>query len=202
MALKAAIFDFGGVLVRTSDWTLRRRWETELGLVPGQSEDIVFGKETAYGCQIGIVSDADHWRWVQQRLCLSEENVVRFRRDFFASDYLDGDLVAYIDRLHARFHVGLLSNASSNAREFFARQYDLLGHFDSVTISAEEGVMKPDARIFQIALGRAGVRADEAVFVDDALANVEAARALGMQAVHFRDPVDARRQLGAITGVA
>jgi epoxide hydrolase-like predicted phosphatase len=104
--------------------------------------------------------------------------------------------------LRSRYAVGLLSNASSIARQLLTEEYGILDQFDSVTISSEEGVMKPDARIYQIALARASVRAEEAIFVDDVLTNVEAARRLGMEGLHFVDPTATRADLARLTGIS
>jgi epoxide hydrolase-like predicted phosphatase len=204
MMIRAVIFDWGGVLVRTADGSLREAWERRLGLALGQSAAIVFGAETNYDVQTGRVSDEEHWAWIRQRLALNQQELADFRRDFFARDAVDVELLAYIDRLRARYTVGLLSNASSNARRLLSETYgSMLDHFDSVTISSEEGVMKPDARIYEIALARAGVpRAEEAIFVDDVLENVLAARRLGMAGVHFVDPTAARAELAGLTGVS
>ncbi len=202
MALRAIIFDSGGVLVRTLDQGLRRAWEQRLGLQAGQAEYVVFGGETGWDVQLGLISDEAHWQRLGQRLCLARQELERFRRDFFAQDHVDADLVAYIDRLRPRYTLGLLSNAGSRARELMAAEYDLLRHFDSVTISCEEGFMKPDPRIYQVALARAGVAPDQALFVDDTLANLAGAQHVGMQTLHYRDPAVARQQLAALTGVA
>lgn len=202
MSLKAVIFDFGGVLVRTRSRDLRTAWEQRLGLAPGTASAIVFDGERGRAAQHGWVTDADHWRWIGQQLAVDDATLADFRRDFFSEDFLDLDLIAYIDRLRAGgYHLGLLSNAGDNARHIFTEVYPVLPHFDSVTISAEEGVMKPDPRIFQVALARAGVQPREAVFVDDVAENVEGARAVGMLGVHFRDPVVAISELAALTGV-
>jgi epoxide hydrolase-like predicted phosphatase len=201
MGLKAVIFDFGGVLVRTGDLSLRSQWEQKLGLPSGQAGRIVFGDETGLDVQLGTISDAAHWRRVQTRLGLDDSALARFREDFFATDDLDQDLIAYIGRLRAHYHVGLLSNATDGARRLFAERYPILDCFDSVTISAEEGLMKPDPRIFFIALARAGVEPGEALFVDDAIVNIEGARRIGMQTLHFADPAAARRQLALLTGI-
>ena len=56
-----------------------------------------------------------------------------------------------------------------------------------MVISAEVGVMKPKAEIYLLALEQLGARADEALFVDDFIENVEAAQALGMSAIHFTE---------------
>ena len=58
--------------------------------------------------------------------------------------------------------------------------------FDALVLSAEVGIMKPDPRIYHIALDKLEVKPNEAVFVDDMPANVEAARTLGMQGILFQ----------------
>jgi len=48
--------------------------------------------------------------------------------------------------------------------------------------------MKPDPRIYHLALEKLGVRPEEAVFLDDMLINVQAARSIGMSAIQFTQP--------------
>jgi putative hydrolase of the HAD superfamily len=202
LSLRAVIFDFGGVLVRTESQARRESWARWLNMPVRELNDIVFGVENGYAAQLGQWTDQEHWDWVGQRIGLNGSSLERFRADFFADDVLDTDLLAYVDRLRAAdHHLGLLSNATDVARRVFGERYGVLDHFDSVTISAEEGVMKPDRRIFNIALTRAGVQPQEAAFVDDFSENVEAARALGMAGVHFVDPILARETVSQLAGV-
>jgi epoxide hydrolase-like predicted phosphatase len=204
MSIKAVIFDFGGVLVRTGAGGHGRRgaWERRLGLAPGDAERLVFDSDNSAGLQAGRISAAAHWRAVGQRLSLNDEELRAFRWDFFAGDALDLDLLAYIDRLRAAgYHLGLLSNASDDARAVFRETYPVIDHFDSVTLSCEEGVMKPDPRIYRVALERAGAQPEEAVFVDDVAANIEGARQLGMVGIHFRNSEQAIAELAALTGL-
>jgi epoxide hydrolase-like predicted phosphatase len=200
MSLKAVIFDFGGVLARTRDQHLRQAWEQRLGLRPGEASELVFGGESGRAAQHGWISDAEHWAYIQRRLGLDDATLAHFRREFFAEDGIDTELLDYIDRLRSGYRVGLLSNATSTARRFF-RESGIADHFDAITISGEEGVMKPDERIYHIALGRLNVKPGEAIFVDDFSENVVAARALGMAGVHFTDPLQARRELIILTGM-
>lgn len=203
MSLKAVILDFGGVLVRTRSEHRRLAWEQRLGLPPGRASDLLWGGERGLAMELGRRSSAAQWRWIGETLGLDEEMLASFRADFFAEDELDVGLTAYVDRLRgAGYHAGLLSNFGDDARQVFGDVYGILDRFDSVTISSEEGVMKPDARIYRIALARAGVRPAEAVFVDDIEANAAGARAVGLAAVHFRDPDQAMRELRGLTGVA
>jgi putative hydrolase of the HAD superfamily len=57
-------------------------------------------------------------------------------------------------------------------------------------VSAVLGARKPERRIYTRALGRFGVRPDEAILFDDSLANVEGARECGMRAYHFEKRED------------
>ena len=65
-------------------------------------------------------------------------------------------------------------------------------------ISGHEGVMKPDAAIFELACQRFGFAPGEALFVDDSAANIAAAQALGFHVHHFIDPAALRPALEAL----
>ena len=68
--------------------------------------------------------------------------------------------------------------------------------FEFVVDSGFVGVRKPDPPIYEITLARlSGVKAEECLFVDDVHPNVEAARAMGMTGVHFRDNEQAIREI-------
>lgn len=78
---------------------------------------------------------------------------------------------------------------------FRAREAELFDRFRDVVVSGDEKMMKPDAAIYRLALDRFGLRADEAVFVDDNAANVAGATALGIHAIHFTDSAALRAEL-------
>jgi FMN phosphatase YigB (HAD superfamily) len=64
-----------------------------------------------------------------------------------------------------------------------------------IVISGLVGVQKPDPAIYHIVLERLGVAPAEVIFVDDFVQNIETARALGMQTLHFRAGMDWRAEL-------
>jgi putative hydrolase of the HAD superfamily len=80
-------------------------------------------------------------------------------------------------------------------RQVLTERWKIADAFDELIISAEVGIAKPDPRIYHLALERLGVAAGEAVFVDDFLENIDAAQALGLHTVHFRNPDQARTEL-------
>jgi 2-haloacid dehalogenase len=74
-------------------------------------------------------------------------------------------------------------------------RFPFLQSFDGVVVSAHERVIKPDPAIYEILLQRYGLSASDCIFIDDSAKNIEAARGVGMKAVHFVEPIDLRSEL-------
>lgn len=66
------------------------------------------------------------------------------------------------------------------------------GLFRDAIVSGDEGVIKPDRRIYEIVLARTGLSAGDLLFIDDSAANIAAAEALGFHTHHFTDPARVR----------
>ncbi len=201
--VKAVIVDVGGVLIRTHSQAGREKWAGRVGMSLAEFEQFVFGGESGRQAQLGQKTNEVHWRWLGDYFGLNESGLAEMRRDFFAGDALNESLVAYIKRLReAGYRTGLLSNFTDSARRVWTEVYPFIQYFDGVVISAEVGLMKPDPKIYHLAAESLGVQAPEALFVDDFIENIEGAKAVGMQVLHFTDPETARRQLIAITGIS
>lgn len=83
-----------------------------------------------------------------------------------------------------------ITNAPREAAATMRAQHDVIGLFRDVVVSAAEGVMKPDARIFAILCERNGLEPGRCIFIDDSARNVDGARAFGMKAIHFTPELD------------
>mgnify|MGYP001029086582 FL=1 len=186
MAIQAVIFDLGGVLVRTADFTPRARLGARFGMTAEELMDLVFGLESGKRAQLGLVSAAQHWEHVRQTLGISPPELKEFLDIFWSEDHLDVELVDTLRRLRRTHRTALLSNALPDVHGLITDQLKIDDAFDVMVFSCEVGIMKPDARIYQLVLQQVGVPAGQAVFVDDTLRNVEAARAIGMQAIHYQ----------------
>jgi epoxide hydrolase-like predicted phosphatase len=187
MSIRAVIFDFGGVLVRTADTAGRRRWEERLGLANGELDRMVFASELSDRSMVGLATQRDIWQYIGARYGLDEETLHQLRRDFWAGDQLDEVLVRFVGELRPQYKTAILSNAWPGAREMFNERFGLGRVADLFVISSEEGVAKPDPRIYHIVLERLGVSPHEAVFVDDFAENVEGAQAVGMTGILFQN---------------
>lgn len=106
-------------------------------------------------------------------------------------EMLTGELsetVAVLERLSAR-HIPLyaLTNWSAETFPFARERYAFLKHFRGIVVSGEEGCIKPEPTIYQRLLVRYQLDPRQCVFIDDSLANVRGAEAVGLHAIHFRD---------------
>jgi putative hydrolase of the HAD superfamily len=140
---------------------------------------------------VGQISAEEFDRQLHQRFGLPYDDrqpSLIFR--WFADEALSHDLLELAASLRRPpdFQVAVLSNASTDLeQQILDEKLGILHRFDLVVNSAREGVKKPDPAIYHLALKRLGVAPHQAIFVDDMPANVAAAAALGIHAIHFQD---------------
>lgn len=185
MSIKAIYFDLGGVIVRTGDKAARTRLATEFGMTYDEMDNFVFECPSAALASLGKITEEEHWLDVTRRLNRPESDTQRVRETFFGGDRIDPEIVDMLRRLRKTHKTGLISNAWDGLRAWIASQ-KFEDAFDHLTISAELGIAKPDARIYEYALKNLGVTASEAIFVDDMQRNITACEALGMRGILFR----------------
>lgn len=186
MEIEAVVFDFGGVLVPTVEQVPYADHESRLGLAPGALREILWRSPDWRLAEVGAISDREYWQRIGARLGLGTGEEIRgFVHHLFSGVQADERMVGLVRQLRGRYRTGLLSNASDLLPELIQERYGLGGLFDVEVISAIEGMAKPDPAIYRVALQRLGTLPEATVFVDDAERNVEAARALGIKAIHF-----------------
>ena len=194
MSIRAVFFDFGGVIQRTEFQAPRQYLGQRFGMDYEDVDKLVFGSPSARQASVGEITEDVHWTNVLKRLKRPAAELQTIKDEFFGGDVIDRELVEFIRSLRGKFHVGLISNAWGGMRAHLKKER-LLELFETVVISAEVGVMKPEARIYSIALEQAGVKAEEAVFVDDVQVNIDACQQIGMKGVLFKDPQKAEDEL-------
>ncbi|MCB0006458.1 MAG: GNAT family N-acetyltransferase [Anaerolineales bacterium] len=184
--IKAIIFDVGGVLIRTVDRTPRANLEQRLGLAPGAADILYFNGDMGQKAQRGLISTAELLAWIQAELKLDDSGIEAFRREFWAGDQLDGALLDLVRSLRPHYTTAILSNWADNLVPMISEEYPLADAFDLIIGSANEGIVKPDAAIFERALEKLGVAPHEAVFIDDFAHNIAGAEAVGLRGIHYQ----------------
>ena len=194
--IKAAIFDMGGVLLRTADAAPRQALAQRYGFSVEQMLQIIFASESSHRAERNEKSDTAHWDWALDQLRVPQPERQDFIRQWWAGDRMDYDLLAFINSLRPGLRTGLLSNAWPATRQNIQRHWGgLEQYFDVVVFSAEVGMRKPEPAFYQWMLEQLGVIPQETIFIDDLGENVEAAAKLGLGAIQFRSPEQARQEI-------
>lgn len=200
MPIKAVIWDIGGVIMRTEDPAPRAELAAQLDVTREYLNELVFGGEQGTRAQIGEINQQEIWDYVRSELKLAPGEYPDLRERFFGGDVLDTQLVDFIRSLKPRFKIGIISNAWSQIADSLV-EWGIDDAFEMVVGSGDVGIMKPDPRIYQIALERLSVAPAEAVFVDDFIRNVHGAQALGIGAIHFRSREQVVQELEQLLGL-
>lgn len=199
--IEAVLFDFGGVFT-VSPFSHFDELGQQLGARPGQTHELMFGS---------YHEDGDHpWHQLERGEISLEDcrqailDLAKAEHDFeldiyqlFAGIPRDGGLrQALVDRVAGLKEEGYRrAIITNNVKEFADGWRSLLPVdelFELVVDSCVEGIRKPNPAIFELALQRMGIdNPEQTVFLDDYPANVEAAKALGMNTVLVGEDVEA-----------
>lgn len=195
---QAVIFDFGGVVIH---WDPRRVYRRFL---PSEEAIDEFFNEVGFR-RWNADQDRGGRTWDEAVAHLS--SLYPHRGDLIRAfhehweESIGGPIdetVKLVRQLRAKgFKLVGLTNWSAEKFRLTRGRYDLFDLFDTIIVSGEHGVMKPEREIFDLTLRTIGLRADECLFIDDSKPNVDAAAALGFQAIHFQSPQQLERELRA-----
>lgn len=191
----SVVFDVGNVLIRWDPRHLYRR----------------------------LIPDEERMHWFMQNVCTAAWNLEQDRGRSWADAVAflvaehpewEQEIRAYDERWHETVpgeieeSVAILGELKAKGEKVYAItnfsrekwaesviRFPFLGSFDGVIVSAHERLLKPQPEIYQTLLERYGLGASDCIFVDDSEKNVKGARAVGMQAVHFVEPIDLRAEL-------
>jgi putative hydrolase of the HAD superfamily len=201
MAIAAALFDFGGVIL-SSPFEAFARYEQEKGLPVGF---------------IRSVNSYEHntnaWARLERNEITADEFAAAFEEESAALGHrvpgwdvigllageLRPEMVEVVRRCGERLKTGLLTNnvVSMGADSPVAHVVEM---FDVVVESSVVGVRKPEPRFYEIACERLEIDPTEAVFLDDLGINLKPARAMGMTTIKVEDPAAAIAELEAVVG--
>ncbi|MBL6665955.1 MAG: HAD family phosphatase [Flavobacteriaceae bacterium] len=93
------------------------------------------------------------------------------------------------------YRVVALTNWSAETFPVALERFEFLHRFEGIVVSGTENTRKPFAEIYQLTLDRFDFMAEESLFIDDNLRNIEAAANLGIHTIHFKNPEDLKLNL-------
>lgn len=181
----AMIFDIGGVLVPLRFQRAMEEMAAACGLPAEEIRRRLAASGLSPRYERGEMSDAEFTSAVC-RLLGSEITERQFRAMWCSIFDVDTLIpVDFLAQLRRRHRMLLLSNTNGIHVARLRAECAAMEHFDDAVLSYEVGWMKPDGRMFEEALRRAGCAPGQCFYTDDLEANVQAARSAGIDAVLF-----------------
>ncbi|MEO0944854.1 MAG: HAD family phosphatase [Pseudomonadota bacterium] len=181
--MKHVVFDIGAVLV---DWQPHLAWSDELGddgarAFMDRVDFMALNKRADNGERFADLAEEIADPEDRARFATYVERYARTVVDAVPGTW------AVLDRLKAKdVPIHAITNWSAETWPEGLKVHPRLDDvFGTLVVSGREHISKPDARIFQILCERAEVPPHECVFIDDGPHNVEGAKAVGMDAIHF-----------------
>ncbi|MDD2551468.1 MAG: HAD family phosphatase [Dysgonamonadaceae bacterium] len=113
-------------------------------------------------------------------------------------EMLGGDIkenVRVLEMLRPKYTLFGLTNWSAETITIAYNKYDFFKHFDGIVVSGDENIVKPDPKLYQVLLNRYNLKANESLFIDDNLKNIEIAREMGFHTIHFTENVDLEKEV-------
>ena len=202
--IKTIFFDIGGVLIdihpeRTYQY-LSDSADVETNMV---KESFPWDAHDQY--ERGIINNED---WVitykeslPQPCCLK-------RSDFWNAWKLllgkEKNTVNILEALNKQYSIWLLSNTNpKHIQDEIEKRYSFPSLVNGAVYSFDVGVRKPEKEIYEIAMQRANAKPQECLFIDDLLENIQAAKQIGIEGIHFRSSEQLKEDLvhlGIING--
>ena len=191
MPIKVIAFDFGGVLYTYNYIRSLHHFSTTLGISYQRAEAAWSSRIEEF--ERGEIAETDYWSAFRKAGGIDRDDA--YLHEMFVSMF--GPMPATLEikrRLKPQYRLGMLSNNCEWEQDMNSRLH-LRDGFDFVLMSYEAGARKPEPKIFEQLIDRAGVRPEEIVFIDDTSAYGPAVEAAGIRFIHFRSPGQLREEL-------
>ncbi len=195
--IKAVIFDLGGVVVKWRDEIAFRK-AAKIAGVP-------FSKLRKYSYPEipriwkGQITEKEFWRHVLKKCGVEKNNILQKVDDIWSEEYrkknrLNKEVIKIIMKLRGKYRLGVISNLVL-LHDVVNRKRNYYKYLQHEVLSYKVGLIKPDPRIYRLAAKKVGCIPQECVFIDDKSVNVAGARRAGMNAIHFRNAAQLRKDL-------
>lgn len=197
--VRALLFDLGGVLMRIDFGRVFAHWQ-EISALSLPELHAAFEFDEQYDRhERGEISGAEYFAHVRDRLQLQDDlaHIEAGWNAIFVGTF--HETAAMVRSASAHLPCAVFSNTNATHEAVWSRAYaDVLAPFQRIFVSSSMGMRKPERAAFEHVAGELGVPIGSILFFDDLGANVDGARAAGMQAVHVAGPDDVRAALTAL----
>ncbi len=192
--IKNIIFDFGGVLV---DWNpvylYRKEFESE--------KEMNHFLDNICSAEWNIQQDAGRSLAEGTELLQKKHPEYKELIGYYYGrweEMLNGVIKQserVLEMLKLHYPIYGLTNWSAETITIAYEKYDFFKLLDGIVVSGDEKLIKPDPKLYQVLLDRYNLKANESLFIDDNIHNIESARKMGFHTIHFTENIDLEKEV-------
>ncbi len=195
--MKSVIFDLGGVLIEWNPDRILEGYYTDAGL-RAKLKSALFQHPDWLHFDRGTLQETELVARAAHRTGRPRTELEGLLGAVRESLDAKAGTVELLRRLAGRgVPLYCLSNVSPDMYSYLQQRHSFWGAFRGIVTSGETRLMKPEREIFELLLQRYRLHARDSVFVDDNMPNIEGARAMGINAVWFKDVEQCEREIEA-----
>jgi len=199
--VKALLFDLGGVVIDIDFSRMFSRW----AMYSGRSIDEIrsrFSMDPVYQAhEKGEISITEYFSSLRDTLAIDISDI-QFEEGWnsiFKAEI--SGMSELLQNVKGKLPLYAFTNSNRAHEKVWSRQFSqILAHFETVLISSDIGLRKPEAEAFHFVADAIGTDPGQIAFYDDSIENIAGARDVGLDAVHVRSLSDVRDSLTKILG--
>ena len=189
--IKNIIFDIGGVMFDDSTQNINKVLNENSELLCKK----VYGK-SFLDCVLGKVNVSDYIESFKNDSDYEKVKYILSRDHLHISYPLMNENFEYISSLKDKgYNLYILSNITKDSYEYVNETVDISKIFNGGVYSYQEGLVKPDRRIYELIVDRYNLNKEETMFFDDKQKNIDAANEFGIKGVLFKTIKDIENNL-------
>jgi putative hydrolase of the HAD superfamily len=195
--IKTLIFDLGGVYFTDGTKSTLGKFNELFDIPEAKTKEVLSG-ELGKRYRMGLLTEGVFWKEAQAIFGTNLD--FRSLRDVWFEGYIpiDGTIDVIKKLKDNGYEILYLSDNVRERVDYLDNKYHFRQHFNSGVFSYTAKTVKPDIKIYRLALRCTKNRSSECVFIDDKNHFLEPARTLGMNAVQFQDPLQVHDDLMSI----
>lgn len=178
--IKVVIFDLAGVVIKGKVETFLEKGEKILGTKAKQTSEHNFDMKL----NLGQSSERDAFERIFKKKMFDHE-FIPLMKLWLSNWEIDEEVFAYTKRLKKKYKMAVVSNWVKSFEEKFDERLSTV--FSPIIYSHRVRMVKPSKEIFELALEKIGIKAEECVFIDDGIENQKPCRELGIHFVLYKN---------------
>lgn len=188
------VFDLGNTLIKLDHNIAVRKLESRFAIDPKAAYELFFDSSLTRLFETGSISPEEFYGKATKtlRIEIPYDEFMDIWNDIF---WEDKDSCALARRLKGLYKLYLLSNVNKAHFEYIKKKFDIIEIFDEVIVSFMIGAMKPDRKIFEDVVERAGGDRAGLLYIDDREDLIREAKALGIDSIRFEGASSLKEEL-------